>query len=138
MNIVLDTNVLVSGLINPHGLPGRTVDLLRSGLVRTVVDDRILSEYRDVLYRPELHRYFSQMDRDYIVEFLHGNSVRIVSTRQILDLPDPGDAPFLEVSVEAQVPLVSGDARHFPEEKRHGAVVETPSEFISRIAAAFT
>ncbi len=60
----------------------------------------------------------------------------IVSTRQILDLPDPGDAPFLEVSIEAQVPLVTGNTRQSPDPKTRGAVVETPTEFIARIAAA--
>ncbi len=31
--IVLDTNVLVSGMINAHGHPGRIVDLLREGMI---------------------------------------------------------------------------------------------------------
>ncbi len=41
--IVLDTNVLVSGMINAHGAPGRIVDMVREEHVELVVDDRVLS-----------------------------------------------------------------------------------------------
>ncbi|PIY26102.1 MAG: putative toxin-antitoxin system toxin component, PIN family, partial [Deltaproteobacteria bacterium CG_4_10_14_3_um_filter_51_14] len=31
MKIVLDTNVMISGMLNPSGPPGKIIDLLRSG-----------------------------------------------------------------------------------------------------------
>jgi len=43
--LVLDTNVLVSGMINAFGAPGRIADLVRERHVELVVDDRILAEY---------------------------------------------------------------------------------------------
>ena len=46
---VVDTNVLVSGLLSPFGPPGRIVDLLQAGGLRLAADDRIEAEYRDVL-----------------------------------------------------------------------------------------
>jgi uncharacterized protein len=54
MSIVLDTNVLVSGLLNSNRKPGRIIDLVISGRIRLFYDDRILAEYADVLERPEL------------------------------------------------------------------------------------
>ena len=54
MRIVLDTNVLVSGLHNPHGAPGRILDLILGARIPVLYDDRILAEYRDVLARPRL------------------------------------------------------------------------------------
>ena len=62
MRIVLDTNVLVSGMMRAGGPPGRIVDHLRSGELQIVLDDRILGEYADVLRRPELGPYFSNVD----------------------------------------------------------------------------
>jgi hypothetical protein len=50
---VFDTNVLVSGFLSPHGAPGQIVEWLRSGAVRAGLDDRIISEYEEVLRRPE-------------------------------------------------------------------------------------
>ena len=52
MKVVLDTNVLVSGLLNPFGAPGRVVDLAVTGGLQPLHDDRILLEYGDVLRRP--------------------------------------------------------------------------------------
>ncbi len=53
MRVVLDTNVLVSGLLNPDGSPGRVLDLFLAGGITLLVDDRILGEYRAVLPRPK-------------------------------------------------------------------------------------
>lgn len=52
---VFGTNVLVSGFLSPHGAPGQIVEWLRSGAVRAGLDDRIISEYEDVLTRPEFN-----------------------------------------------------------------------------------
>ena len=54
MRVVPDTNVLVSGLLSPHGRPGTVVDLVASGAHRVCLNGRILAEYREVLARPRL------------------------------------------------------------------------------------
>jgi len=51
--IVLDTNILVSALITPFGKAARVLDLVIRGDIRILYDDRILSEYREVLLRPK-------------------------------------------------------------------------------------
>jgi hypothetical protein len=45
-------------------------------------------------------------------------------------MPDPHDACFLEVAIEAGVPLVTGNLRHFPAKLRHGAQMFSPADFI--------
>ena len=54
IRIVLDTNVLVAGLLSAKGPPGQIVDLISAGEIEAACDTRILAEYRDVLARPEL------------------------------------------------------------------------------------
>jgi len=54
MRVVLDTNVFVSGLLRPDGVPGQIVDYLLSGAFVVLYDDRTLGEYREVLARPRL------------------------------------------------------------------------------------
>ena len=130
MKAVIDTNVLVSGLINPHGSPGRVVDLLRSGVLDVVVDDRILAEYNDVLGREKFRMYFTQQDREDIIEFLRKDAHRTTSKRVVLDMPDPGDIPFLEVALTEDVPLITGNKRHYPKDKRAGCQVLIPAEFL--------
>ena len=46
MKIVLDTNVLISGMLNPSGPPGGIVDFLRTCVLLLVIDDRIIAEYK--------------------------------------------------------------------------------------------
>ena len=132
MIVVLDTNVLVSGIINPHGAPGRLVDLLRAGELRVAADDRILSEYADVLHRPRLEPYFAGKDVANIIEYLRYNSERLIATTHIAGLPDEYDAPFLEIAKAAGAILVTGNLKQFPVEKRSGVTVESPAEFIQR------
>jgi predicted nucleic acid-binding protein len=49
MIVVADTNVLVSGLLSAHGNPARVLDLLTTGDLKAAYDDRIATEYRQVL-----------------------------------------------------------------------------------------
>jgi putative PIN family toxin of toxin-antitoxin system len=127
MTIVLDTNVLVSGLINSGNPPGQIIDRLRSGEISLVVDDRILLEYADVLGRPYFRRYFSAFEKDIILEFIGNDSIRILCTKRIKGLPDPDDACFAEVALAADVPLVTGNLKHFPNPQCQGVKILTPA-----------
>lgn len=131
MKAVIDTNVLISGLLNPNGAPGRLVDQLRTGQLLPVVDDRILAEYIRVLRRPYFEHYFTKADREHLIEYLTNNSEYTVATARCDGLPDPFDAPFLETALTAGVPLVTGNRRHFPADKAGDRKVYTPSEFIA-------
>ena len=51
-NWVIDTNVVVSGLLNSNGPSARILNAVLDGRLRLTYDTRILAEYRDVLQRP--------------------------------------------------------------------------------------
>lgn len=130
--IVLDTNVLISGLLSAQNPPGRIVDALRNGAIRLIADDRILSEYRTVLRRPYFERYIKAIEREWMIEFLSRDSRIVVCDQVFDDLPDPKDACFLEVAFNAGLPLVTGNVKHFPLEKNRGVKVLTAAEFVER------
>jgi uncharacterized protein len=132
MKIVLDTNVLVSGMMRADSPPGRIIDHLRSGELHLVLDDRILEEYTDVLRRTELAPYFLGVDIEYILDYIRFNGETIIVSRYVSGLPDPGDASFLEVALSANVPLVTGNRRHYPTNQQRGIDVLTPAEFVVR------
>ncbi|WP_291323442.1 putative toxin-antitoxin system toxin component, PIN family [Desulfonatronospira sp.] len=131
MLVVIDTNVLVSGMINPHGAPGRLVDFLRSGALHLAVDDRILAEYTEVLHPPRLSRYFGSSDLAQILDYLHTGSLHVLARQHIKDLPDQSDAPFLEVAMAAKVPLITGNIRHYPDVWRQECTVLEPAVFLT-------
>lgn len=53
MLAVLDTNVVVSGLLKPYSSAGYIVRLVAEGALQVAYDARILLEYREVLARPK-------------------------------------------------------------------------------------
>lgn len=129
--IVLDTNVLVSGLIHATNPPGRIVDGIRAGEIQICMDDRILAEYRDVLARPELARWITREDWIAILDHLKTSGERVDGLITVSGLPDPDDAAFLEVALIADVPLVTGNVRHFPRRIAAPARIVTPREFLT-------
>ncbi len=52
--IVLDTNVLVSGLLKRNSPPEKVLDMILAGKVRVAMDERVYDEYTRALARPRL------------------------------------------------------------------------------------
>ncbi len=98
MRLVVDTNVLVSGLLTAGNQPGRIVDFLRAGKVQLQVDERIVAEYAGVLSRPKFRKKISPFEKDLIMDFIKVDSEWHVCTMVAEGLPDPNDACFLEVA----------------------------------------
>ena len=93
MRIVLDTNVLVSGLLQPLGNPAQVLSLALAGAIKVCHDERILAEYAEVLVRPRF-RFDAERVRD-VLEKLEADGLAVdASGQQGLDLPDPDDEPF--------------------------------------------
>ena len=130
---VFDTNVLVAGFLNPHGPPGRIVEWLRNGHVQAVLDDRILLEYTQVLCRPRFALPVGEVEL--VLHAIRSRSLGVEATRQARSLPDPDDAPFLECAWAANVPLVTGNGRHFPRSLAGGAIILTLAQFAANAAA---
>ena len=128
MIAVLDTNVLVSGILKPSGPSGAILRLAAAGIIRTAYDARILAEYRDVLLRPAFG-FPENSVLDLLVQ-LEQEGLPVVAAPLPFRLPDPDDEPFLEIALTAQVhALVTGNKRHFPRKSRKIAIL-SPGEFI--------
>jgi putative PIN family toxin of toxin-antitoxin system len=130
VRIVLDTNVLVSALLNPQGPPGRILDFVLAGKAVLLVDDRILDEYRDVLTRRRFA--FDAAEVATLLAFLDAESEWVAATGPPFTLTDPGDQPFAEVAVAAGADfLVTGNPRHFPPSRLPTALrIATPAHFL--------
>jgi uncharacterized protein len=126
--IVLDTNVLISGLLSERGAPGLLLDLIFGGELDLVADERILAEYREVSARPELR--LDPVRAGEVINFIE-NSARIITAPPWpLPLPDAEDGMFLAAARAAGAPLVTGNLRHFPEKARAGVAVLSPGAFL--------
>jgi len=124
--IVLDTNVLVSGLLSSRGAPAGILNLVVNGNPVLVLDTRIFDEYTNVLGRKKF--CFPPDAVQEILAFIRREGRFTLPRPVTCRIPDPGDLPFIEVSLHAGVPVVTGNTRHF---KGSGAVVMTPAEFLA-------
>jgi len=129
MDIVLDTNVLVAGLLSPFGACGEIVRMISSGEITLYFDARILSEYREVLRRPKFG--FEQEKVAALLDYIASCGQAVASSPLPFSLPDKNDEPFLEVTIASKaVCLVTGNQKHFPAERCQGAKVISPNEFL--------
>ena len=129
MKIVLDTNVLVSGFLSPHGPPAATLRSVLADRLTVCFDERILSEYREVPGRPGFG--FDERRVDDVLEVVEANGERVLAEPLGLALPDPGDAMFVEVAVAAGAEcLVTGNEGHFPASRLPDVSVLAPRAFL--------
>ncbi len=110
---VLDTNVLVSALITPHGASAQLLVELRAGAFELVVSPTLLGELGEVLRRPKFRPYLSKPEIDAYVELIRRDSV-VVEDPAPSSEPlgaDPDDEYLIDLARAAGVDaLVSGDA----------------------------
>ena len=134
MRVVLDTNVLVAGLLSASGPPGWIVEAALAGELEPAFDMAIRQEYAEVLRRPEFQFSPAQMEALLVALDQFGFHV-VAPPPWPIALPDPDDEPFLAVAAAAATMLVTGNLRHFPVSSRRGVIVLTPREFVNRIKA---
>ena len=132
MKIVLDTNVLVSAILSPNGPPAAVLRALLTERVRLCFDERIVSEYRDVLTRGKF-----SFDRDLVdelISFLEAAGSPTLAAPLPIALLDSGNQMFIEVAVASQADfLVTGNLKHFPDEATESVSVLSPREFLDAI-----
>ncbi len=130
MKIVLDTNVLVAGLLSPFGPPGEIVRMVASGTLTLCCDARILTEYHDVLTRPKFP--FEPEQVQALLDQIKAEGHPVAGAPIPDELPDPTDQPFLEVALAGRADcLITGNARHFPPKKCRGMRILSPGEFLA-------
>ncbi len=130
--IVLDSNVLVSALLTPFGLPGRVLDMVLAGEIQILYDDRILAEYGEVLTREKFG--FARGEVEDLLAFLKAEGELVLASPLNVELPDPDDAMFLEVAVAGRTEaIVTGNGEHFPPNRRCGIPVLSPAEFLAEL-----
>jgi putative PIN family toxin of toxin-antitoxin system len=129
MDIVIDTNVLVAGLLSPFGACGEIVRMVSAGELTLSFDARILSEYNEVLRRPMFG--FEEKKVASFLDYISHSGRPVASLPLIHSLPDPDDEPFLEVTLASgSVCLVTGNRKHFPSERCRGVKIFSPPEFL--------
>lgn len=112
MRAVIDTNILVSGLIRKQGLPGQVLRRLRDGDFSIIYSVPIMVEVVDVLSRPQIQRKYQVMSDDItaLINLVRLRGELVSPNRKIDTCRDPKDNRFLESAIEGDADMiVSGD-----------------------------
>ena len=133
MIIVVDTNIIVSGLLKASGNPAVIVNQLLSGKVRAAYDIRIIREYREVLRRPKFK--FDKIDRDNLLNFIEGEGLLIYPEPLKISLPVPDDLPFLETAAAIKSKtLVTGNSKDYTTPEISDVKIISPAGFIASLS----
>jgi putative PIN family toxin of toxin-antitoxin system len=128
---VIDTNVVVSGLLSPSGPPAQILDAIMDGRIRLVYDARIIAEYRDVLARPRL-KIQPAKQREFLTA-LH-TQLLVTPARRSRAGPDPDDFIFIEAALTTtEKTIVTGNLADYPVETADGVRILTPTQAVGEL-----
>lgn len=139
MRVVLDTNVLVSGLVRrtPTAPPAQLIDLWRSGMYVLVLSEYILAEVSRTLEQPYFHQGLTPELIAQDLVLLREETVLTpitVEVRGVATHPEDDDVLAAAVSAQADY-LVTGDKKLQELGRYAGVIILSPRAFMDVIAA---
>jgi putative PIN family toxin of toxin-antitoxin system len=136
VRVIVDTNILVSGLISDSGPPARIVDAILKGNVIPVLSLATFAELEDVLHRPHLQVYFRRAGvTPYHLLAALERVAQFVSTRPSqAPIRDNKDRPFLELAASRPAPdfIITGD-KDFEQGRYENVPVISATLFVKEI-----
>ncbi len=140
MRVVLDANVLVSGLLSSKGPPGKILDAWLEGQFRLCLSPQILQEIQCVLEYPHIQGRLAEGQSQGLLAGLQKISLGVEGMLALDILTrDPSDNIYLACAVEAEADyLVSGNLVHFEEagELFRGVRILSPRQFLDILSTS--
>jgi putative PIN family toxin of toxin-antitoxin system len=133
IRVVLDTNILISALLQPQSLPALTfLTALGGTKAQLCVSGEIYAEYEEVIRRPKFNR--REMLIEQALRAIRQNGFWIKPSEKVRACSDPEDDIFLECSQAARAHyLVTGNLKHFPANWANTQIV-TARQFLNIVA----
>ena len=110
--LVIDTNIFISALISPAGLPARILESIRHNKTVHLVSDPVVEEYLRVLNYPRIRKFKNITDLSIaqITAYLVYDTERVELVSTIGMSPDPDDDMFLATAIDGRATLIiTGD-----------------------------
>ena len=111
-SVVVDTNVFVSGTINPHGRPRQVLRAWHEGRFKLVLSDRQHAELITVFGRPNIIRQFriTLVELTELIARIAATTPIVPSSNIPVSLRDPKDEHILAAALGGKADyLVTGD-----------------------------
>jgi len=125
INIVLDTNIIVSAAITSEGNPANIIKLVSvSENMQIYYSPAIIEEYKRVLSYERLN--FSDVKQIRAVNTIEKNGVCVQPETSDIPMPDESDRIFYDTAKAVNAYLITGNVKHYPEESQ----IVTPAQFV--------
>jgi putative PIN family toxin of toxin-antitoxin system len=132
IRVVIDTNIIVSALLQPLGPPAQVFLLAVSGSIQVCITGAVYAEYEEVIRRPRFHR--DEITISAARDTIREKGLWVKPTETVRACTDPDDDIFLECAQAARAAyLVTGNLKHFPVTWRDTRIV-TARHFLEIIA----
>jgi putative PIN family toxin of toxin-antitoxin system len=132
--VVLDTNVIISALLSPSGVPAEIIRRWEANAFEVVVSPELIKELESVLEYPRVSRYLrlsSEQRRSFLKGFVTVAALVEPHSNPQVVRDNPGDNKVLACALAGGADyIVSGD-RHLLDLKEYqGIVILPPSAFL--------
>jgi uncharacterized protein len=122
---VLDTNIIVSGIVSPKGSPRKLLELAKKEIFKVVTSILINREILEVLHRNNIYTKYGLNEAiiDDIASFLYEGTILAEDSYEITKIKkDPEDDKFINCAVEGEADyIVSGD-KHLLDLKHYSGI----------------
>ncbi len=129
--IIVDTNVLVSSLIQ-RSYPYRIVfELLIDEKFTLCVSDDLMREYYDVLSRPKFAKFYDFYAKaESLLADIEGNAKKFVPSTKIDMISDKDDNMILELAEECSADfIITGNTNDFTFSSYKSTKIVSPKDF---------
>lgn len=134
LRAVLDTSVIVSGIIRPRGTPGQILERILDDAFVLVVSPPMMDELRRTLKKPRIRRYTRWSDEE--IDLRTGELEMLADPFEgkmavVTTLRDPDDLMFLVAAIEGRASyIVTGDEDLLTLQEYEGISIVTPRAFL--------
>ena len=129
--VVVDTNVLISAALRPHGPPRSVVEAVREARGVLLFSEQTFDELRSRFLRPKFDRYVGRQGRAVYLAQLEAVSEWVSIVGAKLGCRDPDDDKLLETALMGTADcLVTGDRDLLEMSPFQDIPIVTPVDFL--------
>jgi putative PIN family toxin of toxin-antitoxin system len=136
LKIVLDTNVLISGIITSHGPAAKIIEAVQAGRLILCTSANLLQEFSEVILRPKMLRKYSELGihADALLDYLRANAILVsgIPTQAVI-AADPDDDYVIACAIDGEADyIISGDRHLLELESLNKILIVSPREFVEQ------
>lgn len=129
--VIIDTNVLVSALIQRNYPNFILYNYVLENLVELCMSDELFEEYLEVLNRPKFSKYPDFLNKaEIVLAQIETKSTKFYPTQLFDIIDDSADNRLLELAVKSKADfIITGNTNDFTMTDFKGTKIVTPKEY---------